>query len=98
LGKLNEKPLAKQKKCNTMFYIGNYMKLICIEQKYGNKYLLDNLLKTWGSSVKDTHLFLSENDIKDLMPKVMEEIKNIKKLLVIVNEDSMYCAFMNIKR
>jgi putative acetyltransferase len=32
------------------------------------------------------------------MPKAMEEIKNIKKLVVIVNENNMYCAFMGISK
>jgi hypothetical protein len=38
------------------------MDLIFIEKKDRNNNLLDTLLKTWESSVRDTHVFLSENN------------------------------------
>jgi putative acetyltransferase len=74
------------------------MDLIFIEQKNRNNNLLDALLKIWELSVRDTHVFLSENDIRDLIPKVKDGIKTIEKLFVIINEINTYCAFMGISK
>jgi putative acetyltransferase len=74
------------------------MNLIFIEQKDRENNLLDTLLRIWESSVRDTHIFLSENDIRGLISKVKEEIKTIEKLYIIVNEINTYCAFMGISR
>jgi putative acetyltransferase len=69
-----------------------------MEQKDRDNNLLEDLLKIWESSVRDTHIFLSENNIKDLIPKVKEGIKTIEKLFVIINEINTYCAFMGISK
>ncbi|MDR1215807.1 MAG: GNAT family N-acetyltransferase [Treponema sp.] len=74
------------------------MNLIFIEQKDRDNNVLDILLKVWESSVRDTHVFLSENNIRDLIPKVKEGIKIIEKLFVIIDETNTYCAFMGISK
>jgi putative acetyltransferase len=74
------------------------MNLFIVEQKDRDKDLLDILLKIWESSVRETHTFLSEGNIRDLIPRVREEIKTIEKLFVIINEVNTYCAFMGIAK
>jgi putative acetyltransferase len=53
-------------------------------------------VKIWESSVRATHLFLSDEDIQNLIPKVIDGIKNIKKLIIITNKNNINCAFMGI--
>jgi putative acetyltransferase len=77
---------------------GNYMNLILTEQRDRDNNLLDILLKIWESSVRATHVFLSENNIRDLIPKVEEGIKTIERLFVVINEMNTYCAFMGISK
>jgi putative acetyltransferase len=72
------------------------MNLIFVEQKERGNDLMDILLRVWESSVRETHMFLSESNIRDLIPRVREEIKTIEKLFVVINKINTYCAFMGI--
>jgi putative acetyltransferase len=74
------------------------MQLVLIEQENRNNYLLDTLLEIWESSVRTTHLFLSEDNIEKLIPEVKEGIKTIEQLFVVINEDNVYCAFMGVSK
>ncbi|HIZ16906.1 MAG TPA: GNAT family N-acetyltransferase [Firmicutes bacterium] len=61
------------------------------------KVLIDQLLKVWESSVKATHLFLSESEIENIKKYVLQALKNIPHLIVAENEIKLPIAFMGIE-
>ncbi|MEE0727505.1 MAG: GNAT family N-acetyltransferase, partial [Clostridium saudiense] len=46
-----------------------------------NSMLIEQLLKVWESSVRATHLFLSENEIENIKKDVPQALKEIPHLL-----------------
>ena len=70
------------------------MKIIEIKDK--NLLLIKQLLEVWESSVKATHLFLSEQEIKNIKKYVPQAIKEIPNLIIAKNEDNIPVAFMGI--
>lgn len=61
--------------------------------KNRNEELLKELLNVWESSVKATHLFLSDkeiNEIKEYVPRALENAEN----LVVAENGSVPIAFM----
>lgn len=61
--------------------------------KNRNEELLKELLNVWESSVKATHLFLSDkeiNEIKEYVPRALENAEN----LVVAENRSVPIAFM----
>jgi putative acetyltransferase len=72
------------------------MRLISVEKTRRDNRLSEALLKVWESSVRETHLFLSQDDIKCLAPKVEEGILNVEKLFVVTSND--YLAFMGVSK
>ena len=61
-----------------------------------NPFLLEQLLEVWESSVRATHLFLSENEIKNIKKYVPEALKEIPHLFIIKNEKQLPIGFMGI--
>ncbi|NMS90710.1 acetyltransferase [Clostridioides difficile] len=55
------------------------------------------MLQVWESSVRATHDFLTEKDIKSLMPLVEMGFKEVENI-VIVKENDMIKAFMGIEK
>ena len=51
-----------------------------------NSMLIEQLLKVWESSVRATHLFLSENEIENIKKDVPQALKEIPHLLIIISE------------
>ena len=47
--------------------------------------LLEQLLKVWESSVKATHLFLSEDEIENIKKYVPQALKEMPYLMVSMN-------------
>lgn len=47
---------------------------------------LNQIVEVWESSVRATHHFLSEDDIKDLRPQVIQGVKNVDHFVVIKDE------------
>lgn len=70
------------------------MKIINITDK--NSILVEQLLKIWESSVKATHLFLSENEIAEIRKYVPQALKEIPHLIIVENENQMPVGFMGI--
>lgn len=71
------------------------MKFIKIEDI--NSSLIGQLLEIWESSVRATHLFLSENEIKHIKTYVPQALKEVPVLIMIQNELEIPVGFMGIQ-
>ena len=67
-----------------------------IEIKDRTPLLIEQLLAVWESSVKATHLFLSENEIEDIKKYVPQALGEIPHLIIIENEGQVPVGFMGI--
>lgn len=67
-----------------------------VEIKDRNPLLIEQLLDVWESSVKATHLFLSESEIEDIKRYVPQALGEIPHLIIIENEDQVPAGFMGI--
>lgn len=70
------------------------MKLI--ETKTRDSALIEKLLQVWESSVRATHLFLSDEEINNIKQYVPQALKDIPVLVVAENEDGNLAGFMGI--
>ena len=70
------------------------MEIIKIVRRERN--LLEILMIIWEDSVRHTHDFLRESDIKALRPLVYQNLESIPELWAIKAEDSCYKGFMGI--
>lgn len=71
------------------------MKIVKIEDRDLN--LINNLLEVWESAVRATHLFLSDEEIKNIKGYVPEALKFVPNLLVAENEEGKPLGFMGIQ-
>ncbi len=67
-----------------------------IEVKERTALLIEQLLQVWESSVKATHLFLSENEIDSIKKYVPQAIKEIPHLFIVENKNQIPIGFMGI--
>ena len=67
-----------------------------VETKTRNSSLIEQLLVVWESSVKATHLFLSENEIEDIKKYVPQALSEIPHLIIVENENQVPMGFMGI--
>ena len=51
----------------------------------------------WESSVKETYLFLSENEIKSIKKYVPQALKEIPHLIIVENKNQVPVGFMGIE-
>lgn len=58
--------------------------------------LINKLLEIWEDSVKATHLFLSNKEIKNIKKYVPQALKEVPHLVIIENENDTPIAFMGI--
>ncbi len=58
--------------------------------------LIEQLLKVWESSVKATHLFLTDKEIENIKGYVPQALKEIPCLAIIKNENQIPVGFMGI--
>ncbi len=72
------------------------MGLNIIEVKDRPALLIEQLLTVWESSVRATHLFLSEDEIKSIKKYVPQALKEIPSLTIIENENLVPVGFMGI--
>ena len=70
------------------------MKIVEIEER--SPLLLEQLLEVWESSVRATHLFLSEGEIGDIKKYVPQALLEIPRLVVAQSEDRLPAGFMGI--
>ncbi len=67
-----------------------------IESEDRTPLLIEQLLIVWESSVKTTHLFLSEEEIENIKNYVPQALKEIPRLIIIENENQIPVGFMGI--
>lgn len=67
-----------------------------IDYSLRNETLIDKLTIIWQKSVEATHLFLSPQDIKDILPQVVIGLKQIPILLVSFTNDDEPIGFAGI--
>lgn len=67
-----------------------------VEIKDRNSLLIEQLLGVWESSVKATHLFLSENEIESIKKYVPQALNEIPHLIIVENENQVPLGFMGI--
>ena len=58
--------------------------------------LIKQLVGVWESSVKATHLFLSEHEIEEIKTYVPQAVSEIPHLIIIENEEQIPVGFMGI--
>ncbi|MEK3738847.1 MULTISPECIES: GNAT family N-acetyltransferase [unclassified Paenibacillus] len=62
-----------------------------------NEELLNLLLNIWESSVRHTHLFLSEQDIDALRPLVMQALEGISDLFAFTDDEEQLIGFIGVQ-
>ncbi len=70
------------------------MKIIKIEDR--NSILVEQLVKVWKDSVKETHLFLSDVEINNIQKYIPQALTDISHLVIAHNEIGVPVAFMGI--
>lgn len=68
-----------------------------IEVKDRTLILIEKLVELWEKSVKETHLFLSEDEIESIKIYVPQALKDINTLVIIENEINCPIAFMGVQ-
>ena len=68
-----------------------------IEVENRNTALINKLLEVWEDSVKATHLFLSNEEIKNIKKYVPQALKEIEHLIIMENENHTPIAFVGIE-
>ena len=64
------------------------------EVQIRTSHLMDDLLKVWEASVRATHLFLSEAEVKQIKTYVPQALAGVEHLIVAENESGQPIAFM----
>ena len=59
--------------------------------------LVQELLQVWEKSVRATHLFLSDEEVKAIKDYVPQALSGIAHLLIAENEAGMPVAFMGVE-
>ncbi len=59
--------------------------------------LIQNLLMVWERSVRATHLFLSDTEIRKIKEYVPQALNGVANLIVAENEKNEQAAFMGIE-
>lgn len=67
-----------------------------VEVKDRTTILVKQLLKVWESSVKATHLFLSEGEINSIREYVPRALHSVPVLVIMENENGDPMGFMGI--
>ncbi len=70
------------------------MRIIEVEERI--PFLRDQLLKVWENSVRATHLFLSDAEIKDIKKYVPQALREVTHLLIAEDETGNPIAFMGV--
>ncbi len=72
------------------------MKLIEINEL--NPILIEQLFEVWDKSVGETHLFLSDSEIKNIAQYIPQALNSIAHLIIAVNNEKKPVAFMGIEK
>ena len=72
------------------------MNIRAIKQSDREKGLIISLLTVWESSVRATHLFLSDTEIENIKQYVPQALQEIPHLLISENKDGVPVAFAGV--
>ncbi|MDT2726200.1 GNAT family N-acetyltransferase [Lactococcus formosensis] len=72
------------------------MKVVDVDLKDRSEDLVEKLLVVWESSVRATHLFLSDNEISEIKKYVPQALKEIPRLILLKNDRNTLVGFMGI--
>lgn len=73
------------------------MKIVNLDKNNRTQKMIEQLLKVWESSVKSTHLFLSDKEIENIKQYVPQALKSVETLIIAINND-IPIAFMGIEK
>ena len=59
--------------------------------------LMEQLLNIWEDSVRATHLFLSDEEIKKIKEYVPQALNGVEHLIIAENESEKLVAFMGVE-
>lgn len=68
-----------------------------IDDRERNLNLVSQLVEVWYRSVKETHLFLSDQEIENIKAYVPEAISNVAHLIIVENSMNEAIGFMGIE-
>lgn len=71
------------------------MKIIEVKDK--TPLLIKQLTNVWESSVKTTHLFLSDNEIENIKQYVPQAFESVAHLFIMENDNNIPIAFMGVE-
>lgn len=71
-----------------------YMRIVEVEERL--PLLMGQLLDVWEGSVRETHLFLSNDEIESIKKYVPQALGTVPHLVIAENEDGLPVAFMGI--
>lgn len=71
------------------------MKIFEIKNK--NKEIISQLLEVWEDSVKASHLFLTEREIKNIKKYVPQALTEISHLIIVETEDNKPILLWELK-
>lgn len=68
-----------------------------IEVKDRTSKIINELLEVWEDSVKKTHLFLSDKEIKHIKEYALQALAKVSHLIIIEDKNNVPIAFMGIE-
>ena len=71
------------------------MRIIEVKERTDN--LINQLLEVWEDSVKETHTFLSNEEIENIKKYVPQALSSISNLIIGIDENENPIAFMGIE-
>lgn len=69
-----------------------------IDKNNRSQKLIRQLIDVWESSVKATHLFLSEKEIDKIKKYVPQALQKVDNLVLAINDNNTPVAFMGIEK
>lgn len=71
------------------------MRIIEVNERTSS--LINQLSEVWENSVKATHLFLSDEEIKNIKKYLPQALKEVSHLIIMENENNIPVAFMGVE-
>ena len=68
-----------------------------IEAKERKPALIERLVEVWEKSVRATHLFLSDREIRNIKEYVPQVLSGVEHLIIMENETGSPAAFMGVE-
>ena len=72
------------------------MKIYEIQER--DPQILAELLKVWEASVRETHLFLSEEEVNKIKTYVPQALSGVEHLIVAREESGKTAGFMGVEK